>query len=494
MSVGQSIRKGITWLLVGNSGSQVLQFVFGILLARILVPADFGMVVTVQIFTGFVGMLTSGGMGQSLVRAKAVTDDDFNSVFTVQLVIGVVVFIGFFALAPWLAVYLEDLRYRDLIRVSAVSFLLRPYAQTRASWLNREMQLDKRAKVTLSSAALSGVTSIAMAYAGMGVWSLILAGLVGALAMNALYALATPLRLRLRFDRDAIRLHSGYGLKITTNEFLAYVKEQSVNLILSKIAGPAQLGLFSKADGLSRLPNRLITPPTGQTVFRAMSKVQDNLDQTKYMFYRTVALLTVYIGPALVGLWWVAEPLIEVLYGRRWLPAAEPMKVLILAAFLRPVRTPSAVVLAAQNRLGQEMVALAISLVLAIAASIAGLQWGLIGVAWALVADATFLAIYYYVLAYQVLPTRLMDLLKALAPGLLLSALVGLVLAGVHFGFAGRIKASLPIVYLGILGAAGLAVYVVGFFLFPIEVLRSESRRWRDAIGRALRIARRVLP
>ena len=111
MSVGQSIRKGITWLLVGNSGSQVLQFVFGILLARILVPADFGMVVTVQIFTGFVGMLTSGGMGQSLVRAKAVTDDDFNSVFTVQLVIGVVVFIGFFALAPWLAVYLEDLRY-----------------------------------------------------------------------------------------------------------------------------------------------------------------------------------------------------------------------------------------------------------------------------------------------------------------------------------------------------------------------------------------------
>ena len=101
---------------------------------------------------------------------------------------------------------------------------------------------------------------------------------------------------------------------------LKHFKEQSINLILSKLAGPGFLGLFNKAESLARMPNRLITPPTSQTVFRAMSKVQDDLDQTKYMFYRTITLLLVYISPFLVGLWWVAEPFVGCFTARNgWL-------------------------------------------------------------------------------------------------------------------------------------------------------------------------------
>jgi teichuronic acid exporter len=491
MNLGQSIRAGVTWLLLGSTGGQILQFAFGIVMARLLVPADFGMVVTVQVFTGFVGLLASGGMGQSLIRAKEASTDEFNTVFTLQLALGILIYAGFFFSAPWLGEYLHNALYADLLRVSALNFLLRPFAMMRGSWLSREMQFKKRALVTLAGGALTGVTSVSMAAAGLGVWSLILSGLIGSLFSNLLFSLVTPLRLRLHLDRFALRRHSRYGVKITTNEFLDYVKEQSVNLILSKMAGPAFVGLFNKAEGLARWPNRLITPPTGQTVFRAMSRMQDDLDQTKYMFYRTVTLLMVYICPTLVGLWWVAEPFIAVVYGPKWVAAAEPMKILILAMFLRPIRTPCGVVLDAQNRLTQEMVALTLSVGLTIAACLIGLRWGLVGVAWAYLADGLFVTVYYYVLVYKTIPTRVAELLAAVAPGVLLSVLIAVVLGAIHF-FLSDLKPTMPALYLVIMGIVGFVVYVVSFLFLPVPALRSEAARWRRAIRSGVSVACRA--
>ena len=118
---GQSVRTGQN-AVCRNTGSQFLQFAFGIVLARVLVPADFGMIVTIQVFTGFVGMLASGGMGQSLIRAKEANTDDFNAVFTLQLLLGVLIYLGFFVSASWLAAFLDNPLYAELLRVSAISF------------------------------------------------------------------------------------------------------------------------------------------------------------------------------------------------------------------------------------------------------------------------------------------------------------------------------------------------------------------------------------
>src|SRR5512137_860402 len=101
MNLGQSIRSGVKWLAFGKVGNRLFEFAFGVALARLLVPADFGMIATIQIFTGFVGMFTAGGMGQSLIRAKQVDPNDFTAVFTLQLGVGVLVYVAFFLSAPY---------------------------------------------------------------------------------------------------------------------------------------------------------------------------------------------------------------------------------------------------------------------------------------------------------------------------------------------------------------------------------------------------------
>jgi O-antigen/teichoic acid export membrane protein len=487
MSLGQSIRVGVKWGFLGNIGSRLMDFVFGVALARLLMPADFGMILTISTFTGFASMVMSGGMGQSLIRAKEVTERDYDAVFTMQLTMSIVIYIGFFFTAPLIGEFFHNRLYADLIRVSALAFFMRPFTFMRNAWLNREMEFRMRSMVDLAAGLLTGVTSILMAWTGMGVWSLILSGLVGALAKNILLALISPVRLRLNFNWQAMRKHSSYGFKITANDFLSYLTLESKNLILSKFMGPAFLGLYNKAESLSRIPNQLFMSATIQPVFRALSKVQDDLDQTKYMFYRVITLLMVYTTPLYVGLWWVSEPFIGMVYGAKWLPTAHPLCILVMAGIFFNIMHPCAVLLDAQNRLAQEMVALVIRLIVTIAACFIGMRWGLTGVAWAILASHVFSAVYYYVLARNTISTSTADLVHAIMPGLILNSLLFGVLGALNYALGG-LQASLPAVYLIIMTIAGIICYMAAFLFLPIPALKSETEHWKQKLSVSLPI------
>lgn len=492
MNLGQTIRAGAKWLLIGKFGIRLLEFAFGVVLARLLVPADFGMIVTVHVFTGFVGMLTSGGMGQSLIRAKEADEGDFTAVFTLQAALGVLVYAGFFVAAPWIADYFADPLYSDLVRVSALTFLMRPFAYIRTAWLNREMEFKRRSIIEVVVSALTGLTSIAMAWFGMGVWSLTLAGLVGAFIKNILLARITSLYLRVNLDLAVIRRHATFGFKITVNDFLSYLTREFKNLIISKLAGPAFLGLYNKADSLARIPNQLIVPATIEPVFRAMGMVQDDLDKTKYLFYRTITLFMVYTTPIYIGLWWVAEPLIGVAYGEQWLPAAEPLSILVLAGVFRTLSFPCAALLAAQNRLSQEMVALGVNLLVVSTAAFVGVRWGLTGVAWAIVGSQVFGAIYFYALAYRIIPTRLRDLFQAIRPGLLLNVPLIAVLAATHFALV-HLAVDSRLLYVLAMAIVGALFYSVAFLYLPIPEIGTEAARWRYVLRDGVNRARRLI-
>lgn len=488
MTLGQSIRNGVKWLFLGNVGSRFLEFAFGVALARLLVPADFGIIVTISVFTGFASMIMSGGMGQSLIRAKEIGKGDFDAVFTMQLGMSIAIYLGFFFAGPLIGEYFDNPLYADLIRVSALIFFLRPFAFMRNAWLNREMDFKKRSITTFISGAITGVASVLMAWSGMGVWSLTLSGLLGALSTNIMLASITPLKLRLNFDTTAMRRHSSYGLKITTNDFLSYLTRESKNLILSKLAGPGFLGIFNKSESLGRIPNELIMPATMQPVFRAMGQAQDDLDQTKYMFYRAITLLTVYTTPFYVGMWWVAGPFIEVVYGEKWVAVTEPMRILVISGVFFNIMFPCGVLLDAQNRLTQEMTVLIAKLLVVTAACVVGLNWGLEGVAWGIVFSHVFGAGAMYFLAYRTLATRVTDLLKAITPGLALNALLFGFFAAVHFAVGG-LETTAPAIYVMGMAILGAAFYGAIFLFVPMPSIRSEADRWRQTLASSLRLA-----
>jgi O-antigen/teichoic acid export membrane protein len=338
------------------------------------------------------------------------------------------------------------------------------------------------ALANLTTSVVTGVASVGMASVGLGVWSLSLSGLIAALVTNVLLYRLTPLRLRLRFDKEVARRHAGFGFNITALDLISHVRAESINLIMSKLAGPAFLGLFNKADSLARMPNRVITPATGKVVFRALSEVADDLAQSKYILYRTITLLSVYIFPFLVGMAWLAEPLIVFLYGEKWLPAAEPTRIIAVGSFLLTSLRPCAVLLEAQNRLRQEMIAVAISAVFAAVGCYVGLRWGLSGVAWSMVLTHLLTLVLIFRFVCQTIPTGISDLGRALKPALILNSLLVAVLVGLHILIA-PLRSSFPSLYLLAMAVVGGGVYASCFLLLPIQALETEAARWRGKIA-----------
>jgi teichuronic acid exporter len=185
---------------------------------------------------------------------------------------GVAVYLGFFTAAPWIARLFEDPLYTDLIRVSALSFLaatLPGHAQCLAQPGNEFQESLHRG---YRRGVRHGLSGTLMALAGMGVWSLTLSGLLTAFFKNAWLARLTPLRLNINMDFWNMRKHSSYGIQDHWQRLRDLSKNEAKTLIISKLAGPAFLGLFKKAESLSRLPNQLVMSATMDPVFRAMSK------------------------------------------------------------------------------------------------------------------------------------------------------------------------------------------------------------------------------
>lgn len=486
MSLAQSIRSSTQWLLAGNAGAQLINFVFSVILARLLVPEDFGLLVTVQIFTGVAGLIAGGGMGQALVRSKDASDHDFNVVFTMQFVICLVIFGFFFAIAPHFARWYDEPIYESLLRVTAINFLLRPLVGNHSIWLHRNMRFKALAIIGFMGGFATSLLSVYMAWLGMGVWSLAISGILGSLFSWVLLSRQTPLRIRIAFSRKTAGEVGGTGVKFSLLDIISYIRRQANNFIIGITIGPSAVGLFNKSDSLAKLPFSTLSAAVYDPVFRTLAQEQDDLDKSKYIFFRTATLLFAYSIPAYLVLSWLAEPLITVIYGPHWIEAAEPLSILVWLWVLSCLNHPAGALLAAQNRLGRELGQQVSTLALNVIACVIGLNWGLTGLAWGLVIAGLPSHIYMMWLVRQCIPVTPADFVRALRPGLILGAVTLGALLAVSVLMPGDLAAERKEIYLAVsLFASGVA-YLTALLGLPIRDLETEALRWR----KKLRIAK----
>lgn len=483
MSLGNNIRRGALWLFIGNTGNQVLGFLLGIILARILVPEDFGMILTIQIFTGLVGMISGGGMGQALVRAKDVGKADYNVVFTLQLGIGCLIYAFFFMIAPWFSAWYDNPLYSDLLRVSALSFILRPFVNLPSNLLHREMRYKAKAVMQLINLLLSNALSIGMALMGYGVWSLTVSGLLCSAITSLILIQISGWRPAFNTNFSRAGDLARYGILSSANDIAVYLQQQVSTFLLSRSMGPSMVGLYNKADSLAFLPQRFVTGSVYDVLFRALAKEQDNLELSRYLFFRSITLVALYALPLYVGLHFIADALVHLLYGEKWRAAAGPISVLILAGPFMIVENLSGAVLAAQNRLGKELIVQLIMLALTIAAVSIGLRYGMMGVAYGVVAAYIYRMAHMYYLASSTLNAGIYKLLLALRGPLLLNTLLALALFAAR-ALQPEAATRSEFTYLLYMGFTGGGLYLALFLTIPISDLRSESARWKTRLFR----------
>jgi O-antigen/teichoic acid export membrane protein len=482
-----AFRRNTLWMLGGDLGARALQLVFGIVLARLLLPESFGLLVTVQILTGALGFVSAHGMGDALVRAPELGRRDPDTVLAVQLGVSLAIVAGLNLVAPAFASFFADPRLEGLLRLASLTFLVRPFMSVPSALLYRAARFREFSLLILLDTAVSGVASIGLALLGLAAPALILGGIAGALVRTALTARLAGWTPALAFDRGAAGRLGLYGLKLSANELVQYARVQTANALIGRRLGMSQVGLYNKADSVAEIPFEVFGGAAYHTLFRTLAGLRDSPDQGAELFLKTVAATGLYTLPLYVGLAFVAEPAIVLVYGEPWAEAALPLQILAAAGGLRALAYLSRSVAAAHDRLGRELIVQLETWAILMAGTAIGLQWGLPGVALGVLPSFVHNAVRMYGLAAGALGTGWSPLWQHLRPVLALNAGLALALAAAHLALTwAGLGGSRPL-YLLLMVATGALAYAVPFLCYPPAGLREESLRWQGPIRGAAR-------
>jgi O-antigen/teichoic acid export membrane protein len=479
MTAPGSIRQGATWLLGGSMAGRAIQFLVGLVLARLLVPADFGLLVTIQVFTGLAGFFAGAGMGEALVQAREAGRREFDTVFTLYLGSCLSLYLAFFLAAPLLAHHFDEPRYQTLVRVTALSFLFRPFLAIPTVYLRRQMRFPLMAKLDLLNLVVASSASLFLAWQGFGVWALVFGGQAGTLVHVTALMRHSGWRPGFALDQAMARRLVGYGVKFTANDIAVYLRTEAVNLLVSARLGPAGVGLYNKADSLSRLPTEMVSGAVYQPLFRGLAAARDDLTRCQYLYLRAVTLILLYTLPVYFLLVLLGEPVITVLYGEAWRDAGRVLSILGLLGPLFVLENTAGAVSAAFDRLGRELGLQLAALVLCLTGAWLLSGHGIAGVAVGILPGCLLFTVSFLGLALRTLGLGYAALLapaSALARPTLALAVVALALT---LGLPAGLARDAPALHCLLVALPSGMAYASVFLLFPAAAVADEATRWR---------------
>lgn len=478
---GRRVRSAVIW----RSGSQILAQIITwsstLLVIRLLDPADYGLFAMTQVVLSFLAFLNGWGFASALVQSDSVDPFRIRQAFGLLLLLNALLAAAQYFGAPIAAAYYGQPMVADLLRVQALMFLATPFIALPEVMMSRALDFRRQAFVNLTAALAGAGTALACALAGYGVWTLVYAPI----AMFWTRAIGLTLVARLlvwpSFDFRGCGQIIGFGSAVLFAQLFWLVQSQSDVFIAGRRFDPHALGLYAEALFLAQIFMAKFVPPLNEVAFPAYARIKADPAAIRWSFLKTVRLLTLVAAPFYCGLAVVAAPMVETLFGLKWLGMAPYIQLIALALLAMTVQILFAPVTNAMGKPSISMFSALGGAIIFPVAFLVGARWGLIGMAWAWLVAAPLLLLLTARLAAPVIGVSLRDIGRAMLPGLA-PALTMAVGVGLTAQMLTPLGLAAPI-RLAALVMLGVALY--GALLWLLE---------REAIGEVTRLVLRRAP
>jgi len=350
VSLRKAAFSGMVWTYSQQFGSQAISFVVSMVLARLILPEQFGLIGMLGLFLGIGNALFNGGLTSSLIRTKTLTQEDYSTVFYFNFVGSVVVYAILYVLAPYIADFYHQPKLNLITRVYGLTFIISAFGTVQNTILNKELKFKKIAIINLPALVISSGVGLFMAYHNYEVWSLVATALANAFFTSLFLWLNSDWYPKLVFSRDKFTQHFHYGYKLTLSGILDTIFSNIYLIVIGRYYSAAQVGYFTRANTLMMLPVGNISGALNQVVFPLFSKVQDDLPRFKNAYKQIMLMVLFIITPIIVIMGLLAKPLIIVLFTVKWLPVVPIFQIICFTGILYPIHSYNLIVLQVKGR------------------------------------------------------------------------------------------------------------------------------------------------
>ncbi|MCR4768936.1 MAG: lipopolysaccharide biosynthesis protein [Bacteroidaceae bacterium] len=389
--------KGVGWSAVDNVAGYAVTFVVGIILARLLSPADYGLLGLIGIFTTICGCFINAGFGSALIRKKDVTDDDYNTVFIFNLGMSILLYGVMFICAPLIAKFFERQELIALTRVSSLGLIIGALAMVQRTRLTKQIDFKTQTKITIISSIVRGIVGITTAFIGWGVWALVAQELVGNITSTCLLWFYNKWFPRISFSMTSFHELFGYGSKMLVSNIIDTTWGQTYQMVIGKCYAPAVLGQYTRATMFSNILSSNVTGVVQRVSFPVLSQIQDDRTRLKDGYRRIIRSTMLITFASMLMLAAVSKPMILVLIGEKWLQSATFLQIICFSGMLYPLHAINLNMLQVQGRSDLFLKLEIIKKIIAIGPLLLGI---FVSIYWMLIGSVFIGFISYYLNAY----------------------------------------------------------------------------------------------
>ena len=309
------------WSVFNSFGSSCINFVLGIVLARLLTADDYGIVGMTAIFFSLASQFIDSGFSDALIRKKDMTATDASTMFIFNLTISTVFCMLFWIFSADIATFLNAPILKDIIKVSALSLIIGALGSVQGVLFNRNVDFKTPSLISLPVQIFAGCVAIVLAFLGFGPWAIVIQSFISTLLKTSVIWYVSNWRPKWRFSWKSFREMIGFGGNLTLNSLLDRFYSDGLAIVIGKYYTPAQLGYYTKGHRFSQLPTTSLYTIVGRVTFPVLAKIQDEDERLMTAYSHILRMLSLIIFFAMFMMVALAKPLTILFYSERWIPS-----------------------------------------------------------------------------------------------------------------------------------------------------------------------------
>ncbi len=423
-SVASKSIHGIIWSAIERFSLQGVNFIIGIILARLLFPSDFGMIGMLSIFLSVSQTFIDCGFSNALIRQKETSTEDYGTAFIINFAISVVAFVVLYLSAPYVATFYNMPDLQPVMRVVSTTLIINALYTVHKVKLSRNVDFKTQAKASLCAAIISGILGITLAYNGFGVWSLVYQTVCNSILNFVLMIVLLKWFPKPIFTKKSFHSLFGFGSKILIASIISSIYSNLYNIVIGKCFSASSLGFYTRADQLGMFPSNNVAGILSRVTYPILSQLQDEPDRLRRIYIKYLQMSCFVVFPLMMGLAALAKPLIVLILGEKWLPSVILLQILCFGMMLDPVCNINLNLLYVKGRSDLVLKLEIIKKSVAISILIAALPFGLVGLCVGRSSYGIIATVLNMVYTRKFIDLSILGQMKIITPSLLLSLLM----------------------------------------------------------------------